>query len=175
MITGNLTQLRPATLADRRQIFEWLAMSDLTSKMMGQPDFPDTCPPTWEEFLDDYLPHFFDDEDPYIGRSFVIEAESVAVGHINYNDIDRRTGTVELDIWLAGRQHTRKGYGTDAILALCRFLHENLCCKAFLLAPSARNREAVAAYQKCGFEPIDWMPKGFVPDYHDTVIMMKTV
>jgi diamine N-acetyltransferase len=172
-INGQIIRLCPATLADRRRIFEWLALSDLTAKMMGPPDFPDNPVPTWEEFLDDYLPHFFDDENPYIGRSYVIEARGEAVGQINYNDIDRSTGTVELDIWLAGSQHTHKGYGSDAILTLCRFLNENLDCNAFILAPSVLNGEAVAAYRKCGFEPIDWVPEGFVPDYGDTVIMMK--
>ena len=89
MIKGQKVILRPATPGDRRQIFEWLTQSDLTSKMIGPPDFADNSIPTWDYFIKDYNPHFFDDINPDRGRSFIIEVNGEHTGHINYNEIDR--------------------------------------------------------------------------------------
>jgi RimJ/RimL family protein N-acetyltransferase len=173
VIKGQNVTLRPATVADQRQIFEWLAQSDITSRMIGPPDFSDNPIPTWEEFMDDYNPEFFNDDNPDNGRSFIIETDGNTVGHINYNKIDRGTGTVELDIWLARSEHCNKGYGTDAINALCRYLNEQLDCNTLILAPSARNKAAIRAYEKCGFKPADRLPENLVPDYHDTLVLVK--
>jgi len=175
MIKGQQVILRPATLNDRRQIFEWLAQSDLTSNMLGPPDFPDNLVPTWDEFVSDYNPNFFTNFNPDGGRSFIIEVSGAGIGHINYNEIDRSINTVELDIWLADSQHCNKGYGTDAILTLCDYLFYNFNCKAIILAPSARNKAAIRAYEKCGFQTINESLEHFVPDYYDTVIMMKKI
>jgi RimJ/RimL family protein N-acetyltransferase len=173
MIKGMKVILRPATLNNRRQIYEWLTQSDITSKIIGPPDFIDNPVPTWEYFINDYNPHFFDDINPDNGRSFIIEVNGFQSGHINYNEIDRNTDTVELDVWLAGSEHCNKGYGTDAINTLCNYLTANLNCKRFILAPSSRNKAAVRAYRKCGFEPTDQVPANFIPDYHDSVVMIK--
>ena len=96
IIKGSEVILRPATPNDCRQIYEWLTQSDITSKMIGPPDFIDNPIPTWEDFINDYNSHFFDDIDPDNGRSFIIEVSDFQLGHINYNEIDRRTDSVEL-------------------------------------------------------------------------------
>ena len=173
MIKGANIKLRPATLSDRWNIYQWLALSDITAQMMGPPYFPGNPIPTWEEFVSDYKPHFFDDIDPDNGRSYIIEVNGEAVGQINYNEIDRSTNTVELDIWLAGRKYCNKGYGTDAINTLCSYLAEYLNCETFILAPSARNKAAIKAYEKCGFQLTYELPQHFIPDYPDTVVMMQ--
>lgn len=169
MLTGTRIVLKPATLSDRRKIFEWLTQSDLTSKMMGPPDFEDNEIPSWEFFVDDYNPHFFDDEDPDQGRSYLIMISGKPIGHINYNEIDRNTNIVELDIWLNRSKHCNKGYGTEAINTLCLHLHNELGCNDFILAPSA----AIRTYEKCGFHKADNPPDNFIPDYRDTVIMVR--
>lgn len=173
VLTGEKTILRPATLDDRRKIFEWLTASDLTPELMGPPKFPEIEIPAWEDFMNDYTPQYFNDTNPEKGKSFIIEAEGEEVGQINYNDIDRINNTVELDIWLSGSSRTRKGFGTDAINTLCSFLHQTLRCNTFILAPSARNKNAIRAYEKCGFRQTDNVPDNFIPDYHDTVVMIK--
>jgi diamine N-acetyltransferase len=54
IIKGTEVILRPATPNDRRQIYEWLTQSDITSKMIGPPDFGDNPIPTWKDFMNDY-------------------------------------------------------------------------------------------------------------------------
>lgn len=132
MIQGTNIILRPAVPDDRKAIYTWLAHSDITAEMMGPPRFPELPVPSWEAFLDDYLPHYFTDTDPGRGRCFIIEAKGRPVGQITYNEIDRSTQSVELDIWLAGSHCCCKGYGTDAIRTLCRYLEEYLGCRKSL-------------------------------------------
>lgn len=141
--------------------------------MIEPPLFPDNPIPSWEEFTEDYNLEFFDDLHPDQGRSYIIEAEGTDVGHINYNEIDRESNSVELDIWLAGSKYCNKGYGTEAILVLCQYLADHLGCRTFFLAPSARNKAAIRAYEKCRFQVAKELPRNFVPDYEDSVVMMK--
>jgi RimJ/RimL family protein N-acetyltransferase len=173
MIPGKHITLRPARQDDRKQIYQWLAQSDVTAKMMGLPDYPDNPVPDQDEFLADYTDQYFNDNEPYSGRSYIILHDGVPAGHINYNEFPRGTTTVELDIWLAGSAFCNKGIGTDAINTLCSHLAPALGCRKFILAPSGRNKAAIRAYEKCGFRKTDAMPDGFVPDYEDTVVMIK--
>ena len=159
---------------DRLHIFQWLAESDITYKMLGPPYFEDNPPPTWNEFIQDYNPEFFNDEDPDHGRSYIIEVDGGPVGHINYNEIYRPSNYVEMDIWLAGSAYCNKGYGSDAICTLCDYLRDNLACSTFVIAPSARNQGAIRVYEKCGFRITSEVFEGFIPDYFDTVVMVKT-
>lgn len=175
MITlkGDRIILTPATLDDRRRIYDWMAHSDITCQMMGPPEFEDNPIPEWEFFKNDYNPDFFNDEDPDQGRSYIIQVNGESVGHINYNEIERSTNTAELDIWMAGSRFCNKGYGSDAIETLCHYLATQLHCTRFVLAPSARNKNAIRAYEKCGFKKSPEIPPGFIPDYADTVVMIK--
>lgn len=173
IIKGKLVTFRPATPDDRRQLYQWLAHSDLTARMLGAPLFPDAEIPTWEYFIEDYNLDFFNDINPDNGRSFIIEVNKEPVGHINYNQIDQVTNTVELDIWLRSSTYCNQGYGSDAINTLCNYLTRQLYCQKIILAPYARNKAAVRAYTKCGFAPANAPPNNFIPDYFDTVVMVK--
>lgn len=175
IIVGKKVKLIPATMEHREMIYEWLAHSDLTSKMFGPPHFPDNLVPTWDEFIHDYTENFFKDELPLLGRCFIIKVEENPIGQINYNDIDIKEKQVELDIWLSETAQTHKGFGTDAIVTLCNYLHHRFGCERFIMAPSARNLQAIRAYEKAGFKITGETPAGFVPDYIDTIIMMKKI
>ncbi len=171
-LTGEKVELVPAVQSDAKDIFQWLAQSDLTANMMGPPLFPEIEIPSWEDFQEDYLPLYFSDDKPKDGRCFVIEVEGKRVGQINFSKIDEE-GRVELDIWLAGSSVVGKGLGPDAINTLCSHLKEEFQCRQIIIAPSARNPFAVRAYQRAGFEITNNAPDWFVPDYHDTVIMVR--
>lgn len=164
--------IRPTTIHDKKKVFEWLAHSNLTNEMLGGPKFPDNPAPTWKEFDQDYLDYFFDGTRPEKGRCFIIICDGTEVGQINYNPIDKKTKTTELDIWLSDKKYTGQGIGTAAIKLLCSQLFENLGCKQIIIQPSARNENAIKAYKKAGFIVQNQVPKGFELDYHDSVIMI---
>lgn len=174
VLTTKLLTLRPATLQDKRKVYNWLAHSNLTSEMLGPPNFPDIPIPTWDEFNEDYLDHYFDDSQPLKGRCFILIHNGQEIGQINYNEINTNSNSTEIDIWLADREFTGKGLGTEAIKMLCDYLDKSLDCKTVYIAPSRRNLNAIKAYRKAGFIETVNLPDHFTPDYNDTVVLTKT-
>lgn len=178
VISGAEVTLRPARESDRRDVFAWLAGSDVTSSMMGPPIFPEQPAPTWEEFNADYGPNFFNGSTPEVEGSYIIEVAGVPVGQINYEIRERPVRLAELDIWLRSLADTGHGYGPDALNALTAHLFRALGVDTFLIRPSARNPRAIRAYQKAGFTIVPMSPQEQVGrygagDYEDTVVLIK--
>ena len=181
-IQGERVVLRPATHEDEPQILEWLLNSDVTPSMLGPPQFPERPLPLPEDSSQRLDPHYFDGTAPELGRCFLILVDGESVGQLNYNDIMERDGRkrVELDIWMRSESCCGKGYGTDALDALCRYLHERFGVEQFMVQPSARNPRAIRAYEKVGFKRLEvsmdsarrlWGPN----DYCDSVYMVRTI
>lgn len=138
VLQGKFVALRLSTLDDRRRIYDWFAHSDLRSSMLGEPTFPDEFVPTWEEFCEDHTPHFFEGEITEMGRCFIMQVNNEDVGQIYFNDIEERNGIkrVELDMWMRAERFCGKGYGSDALKALCDFLAKRLGVDQFMVQPS---------------------------------------
>ncbi|MBK9270290.1 MAG: GNAT family N-acetyltransferase [Saprospiraceae bacterium] len=175
MIYGTRISLKPATRKDKSKIYEWLVYSNLSKEMFGPPKYPDCPAPSWEEFDEDYLDHYFDDSKPTEGRCYIILRDDLEIGQINYNHIDPESRTTELDVWLSDKKYTGKAYGVEAIGLLCDYLFRSFGCQIFYLAPSQRNAKAIRAYQKAGFEPMQKQPDHFIPDYSDSILLQKKI
>ncbi len=172
--------IRPALASDRRNVYGWLAESDVTASMMGPPTYPDLAIPTWDEFCADYLPRYFDDSEPFAGRCFIIVAGGHDVGVVCYNAIDEQRRLTELDIWLRSEAACGKGYGSNALRLLCEHLHEAYGVGEFIIRPSERNRRAIAAYQRAGFERLPLTPseqrmKFGEGDCQDSVVLLRRI
>lgn len=121
---------------------------------MGPPTFPETPIPTYEEFCADYIQHFWTHEDPPAGRMFIIVSGGEKVGCITQNEIVKTPDgrrAVELDIWLAGPEVLNRGYGRQALRAMCELVKEEFDVDVAFLQPSSRNEAACAAYAAAGF------------------------
>ena len=182
VLHGQLVTLRPATLEDRRSIYEWAAFSDATQAMMGPPTYPEHPVPIWEEFCEDHKAHFFNGYDPELGRCFIILVDNEPVGQVYFNDINEREGIrrTEMDLWMRAEKYCGKGYGSAALLTLCEHVARQLAVREFMVQPSARNPRAIRAYEKIGFVrlplTIDEVRKFWGPnDYFDSVYMVKTI
>lgn len=173
LLTTPLLTLRPAILQDKKKIFNWLTNSNMTREMMGPPEYPDSPVPSWTEFDMDYSDQYFDPSDPRAGQCYLIIHNDLEIGQINHNEIRHDLKCTELDIWMADRKYTGKGYGSSALKSLCFYLLKNFDCKTFYIAPSRRNTRAIRAYHKAGFKIAESIPDHFIPDYHDTVLMVK--
>ncbi len=77
IIQGDGFVLRPASIADQRPVYEWLAHSDIASAMNGPPIFPEKPIPTWDEFCDADCLQYFTDSAPQLGRSYLILVNDV--------------------------------------------------------------------------------------------------
>ena len=146
MIEGKRIHLCPATLEDRRMIYDWGHASDIASFLdpSGEPQ------DTFDAWCDDWSEHYFTDESPRLGRMFLILHEDSPVGTVAYNNIDPKN-RVELDIWMNSEANCGRGFGPDAIEALCSYLTANFGVRTFMMQPSARNPRAIRAYEKAGF------------------------
>ncbi len=180
-ILGKKIRLRPARKADRRKIFLWLTQSDVTPSMMGMPNYPDNPVPSWKEFCDDYKPHFFNSSGDGKGRNFIIIAGDEEVGAIGYDLLDMQKNRVVVDIWMRAEKYCNSGYGSDALNTLCDYLYKTYGITKFLISPSARNKRAIAAYRKSGFEFVSTLNKKeqerefCISEYDDNVLMIKKV
>ena len=178
IIKGIIVTLRPAIIQDRKKIFKWLTQSDITSSMMGPPDYSDNPIPTWSEFKNDYKETFFNDSGNGKGRNYIIIANETEVGTIGYDGVNRQESIAELDIWMKENQYCGRGYGTDALNALTTYLFKEYGIANFIIRPSVRNTRAIRAYCKAGFmiillsreELIKQFGRG---DYTDTVTLIK--
>ena len=179
MIRGKQIILRPAVKQDKRPVYEWLAESDTTPSFMGQPHFPDNPAPSWDEFMDDYKPYFFDGSRPESGRCFIILVNNKSVGQVNYDNTDQHRRT-ELDIWMSCEANCGKGYGPDALETLCKYLFNKYGITEFVIRPSVRNLRAISAYEKAGFQRKKFTPSEeeaeFGPrDYDDSIVLIKRI
>ena len=178
IISGSIVRLRSARESDRRDVYSWLACSDVTPSMLGPPDYRDAPPPTWDEFCSDYGPHFFDESALSREASWVVEVEGEAVGHVNYIIVDSPPRYAELDIWMRSERDTGHGWGSDALGALMEYLDSAHGIPMFVIRPSARNHRAIRAYEKAGFTRIPMTAQDqarvYGPgDYDDTVVLVR--
>ena len=178
-ITGNKIELKHAQESDRQKIYIWLTQSDLTSSIMGSQDYPDNAMPTWDEFCDDYPLSFFNASGDGKGRNYIIVINDEKIGTIGYDLLDKQKDRVVLDIWMRSEKYCGHGYGSDALNTLCNYIHKNHGITNFIISPSARNKRAIAAYKKAGFEFIKTLNKEEQKkefgqaEYDDNILMIK--
>ena len=120
-IIGKKIDLVPAKETDRVKIFSWLTQSDLTSSMLGEPNYPDHPIPSWEKFCADYTLDFFNTSGDGKGRNYIILLNDIEVGTIGYDLLDKTKESVVLDIWMKSEKYCGKGYGSEALETLCNY------------------------------------------------------
>ncbi len=181
-IQGERVVLQPASPEDEPQILDWLLRSDVTPSLLGPPLFPERPLPAPDDSSQRFDPHYLDGTAPHLGRCYLILVDDEPVGQVTYNDIMEWDGRkrVELDIWMCSESCCGKGYGPDAIDAVCRHLHERFGVEEFMVQPSARNPRAIHAYEKVGFRRLDLPIEAALEvwglnDYCDSVYMVRTI
>ena len=172
MIKGNIVTLQPANQNDKRTIYEWL----IQWKSLAL----DYSLPSWKEFCDDYKDFFFDGTKKNVGRCYLIVVDNAPVGQINYHTLHRNYKHTELDIWMKNDDSCGKGFGSDALITLCQYLHNELGIREFIIRPSAQNKRAIRAYQKAGFRKIECslekqLSRYSSPDSDDCIVMIKYI
>ena len=173
MIEGTRIHLVPATLHDKQAVYQWCFHSETTPSHSGPPHFPDVLIPSFEAFCADYYDDdFFTDAAPNRGRGYIIRHKEQPVGFVSYTSFHMKPGKAEFDIWMNCEANCGKGFGTDALLTLANELADTLGVCEFIMRPSAKNRRALRAYQKAGFEasrqpPSDYLLAEYLSLYGD--------
>ena len=78
-------------------------------------------------------------------------ADGRLIGLIRLRDAEPETGCAELDIYIGEKDHWGKGYGTDAVRAVCRYGFDKMRLHKVSLTVVAGNDGARRAYEKVGF------------------------
>lgn len=63
-------------------------------------------------------------------------------------------GTFCFDLFIADEDMLNKGYGTKAVRAFAKKLHDEFGAKRILIDPEAKNARAIRCYEKAGFKKI---------------------
>lgn len=152
ILPGQKVILRPMTVEEMPMFYQWATQSDATPYWYGELQGDEV--PTYEEFLKDWKRYYFDGSNPGRGRCFVILVEDEPIGQVNYNEIDQRNRSVELDIIIAKDIHKNRGYGTDALKILTDYLFEHMGIEICWIDVIAKNPRAIRAYEKAGFQKV---------------------
>jgi diamine N-acetyltransferase len=120
----------------------------------------------WKEYPDPLYSHYNppnlslrEREDWYLKRKHDPDMVYLAIdnhqgrllGFICLNRIDRKAKTLWMGIFL-GHEFTDRGYGTDALLTLSRYLFEKGRLEMMFLDVASHNKRAIRCYLKCGFK-----------------------
>lgn len=106
---------------------------------------------TKEKFFQDWHEGYFDLNSLERGQCFWIIVNGKKIGQVNYNEIDSKNKKVELDIIIGTQENMGRGYSSDALKALMKYLFEKLNINKIWIEPRANNIRAIKAYKKIGF------------------------
>ncbi|HEX2956032.1 MAG TPA: GNAT family N-acetyltransferase [Chitinispirillaceae bacterium] len=146
-----MIQIRHATISEKEKTYNWLCLSDTTSMHMGEPDYPESPIPDWQQFQDDFEDFYYLESGRDKGSVMIIENDGEEIGCLCYARFHLKPYRAELDIWFKAKVYCGKGYGPQALQRLIKYLTEKQNVKKFLIRPSEKNLRAIAAYEKAGF------------------------
>jgi aminoglycoside 6'-N-acetyltransferase len=156
ILQGNRVVLRTGTESDLARLSEIARAPEVMQWWSGLSD---------EEIRDQFV-------DSPLG--FVVEVDGEIVGAIQYSEEEdpmyRHAG---IDIYLSAACHGR-GYGTDAVRVLARYLLFERGHHRITIDPAATNASAIHTYEKVGFRKVGIMrdyERGPDGTWHDGLLM----
>jgi aminoglycoside 6'-N-acetyltransferase len=161
---GSRLVLRPVTLDDLPRLLEILREPEVARH--------------WSEPDDDFDRHELLAGDEADGAervtTFVITAGGETIGWIAaWEKLHRDYRHAGIDLFLTTAQQGR-GYGTEAIRLVCRFLFEERGHHRITIDPAASNMRAIRAYEQVGFKRVGVMrryERGADGTYHDGMLL----
>ncbi|MEO1450244.1 MAG: GNAT family N-acetyltransferase [Bacteroidota bacterium] len=148
-LAGERIRLRPLTLNERKLFFKWATHSDATPFWYG--DLYGDEVPSYSIFKLEWPDHYFLGNAPHMGRAYGIELNGRLIGEINYNEINEVDYSVSLDVIIAEKTYHNKGYGTEAIVLLTRFLFDQYEIRKSQIEVISKNPRAYRAFEKAGY------------------------
>ncbi|MBS4537037.1 GNAT family N-acetyltransferase [Clostridium sp. D2Q-11] len=167
MFIGNKIKLREYTKDDVKKAQRY--MNDPEVRGLLTPGIP-------------YLYTLEDEEKWYASQSatndtysFAIETleEGKYIGGCGINKVDWKNSTVTIGIFIGDKDYWGKGYGTDAMEVLIKFIFKEMNINKIKLNVFSFNERAQKSYEKCGFKVEGILRQEIFRDgeYHDDIIM----
>ena len=167
MYTGKKVRLREYKKEDVKQAQSFI--NDPEVKRLLHPGIP-------------YLYTFEDELKWFEGMSATKERYSFAIetlednkyiGGCGINDIDWKNSVIVVGIFIGDKDYWSKGFGTDAMQVLIKFIFEQMNIHKIKLHVYSFNDRAIKCYEKCGFKQEGILRKEVFKDgkYYDDIVM----
>jgi RimJ/RimL family protein N-acetyltransferase len=166
MISSERLRLRPIRQEDLPLLRAWFD-DPATMRFWGQP-FPLVAEDQFETDLAGRFRCF--DEAGY----FMIELlDGAPIGRIEYERLDPQARSAEVMILIGAVDGRGRGYGTEAMVALLRYLFHQRNLHRVALSVIAWNERAIRSYEKAGFVVEGRLRDDLYFDgrYHDQMLM----
>lgn len=107
--------------------------------------------------------------------NFAIETleEKKYIGGCGINKLDWKNSVATIGIFIGNEDYWGKGYGSDALNILIKFIFEQMNIHKIKLGVYSYNKRAIKCYEKCGFKKEGVLREELFRDgkYHDVIIM----
>jgi RimJ/RimL family protein N-acetyltransferase len=144
-LRGQHVFLRPAERSDIPTFVRWFADADVTRNLMARAPFSQAAEEQWFDRM--LAAHAKTD---WFFVICLLDDER-AIGTIGLHDLDQTNGTAVFGIAIGEKAEWDKGYGTDALHAICDFGFGELRLERIELEVYADNARARRSYEKAGF------------------------
>ncbi|QRG67252.1 GNAT family N-acetyltransferase [Brevibacillus choshinensis] len=175
MHKGKLIELRPVTREDMERMYIWRNDHEAATWAAG------SSLATYSNISLESLNAMYDENvrtaklsDKFNRFIFSIYTlEGVHIGNCDYRDVNPITRAATIGIGILDKEYWSKGYGTDTLQVLLRFLFLTLNLNRVQLDTWSGNARAIRAYEKCGFVVEGRLRQNEYVDgqYYDTVMM----
>ena len=107
--------------------------------------------------------------------NFAIETleDKKYLGGCGINEVDWKNSKAVIGIFIGNKEYWNKGYGTDVMNTLIRFIFEQMNINKIKLNVYSFNERAIKCYEKCGFKREGVLRQEIFRDgkYHDEIVM----
>ena len=166
-LRGELVYLRPAERSDLDLFVRWFADAETTRYLGVRAPFSRAMEEKWFEGMLE--------EQGKRGYHFVIclLADDRAIGTAGFHHVNYEDGHASFGISIGEKAEWSKGYGTDALRAICDFGFGQLRLERIELDVYEPNKRAQRSYEKAGFVTEGTMRHAHFSDgkHHDVLRM----
>ena len=142
-IEGEKVYLSPMNIEDVEKYVEWLNNPNITQYLSIHNKMVDLISET--EFIEK------NSKEEFL-LAIIRSSDNVLLGNIRLSDIDYKSGTATLGIFIGEEENLSKGYGSEAIKLILSYAFNELRLHNIMLNVYDMNERAKKAYQKCGFK-----------------------
>jgi RimJ/RimL family protein N-acetyltransferase len=153
--SGRLVLLREKRVEDAERDYAWRADPELAAYDAARP-----ISMSFRSFVASLV-----DELRYPAehrRTFAIEDRETGthIGNVMYYGYDRRKREAELGVTIGDREFWSRGYGTDAVGTMVRYLFEHLELRRVYLHTLTWNYRAQSCFRRVGFRAVGEVQRG---------------
>ena len=166
MLQGVKTWIRPLNEEDLDDFYAWC--NDQEYNLWASGAWPLTTLLSKDEVYNRFI------EAKEGGHRYAVLAEDrKLIGTIGFRDINEPARSATVFLGIGVKDYWGKGYGTDALITLCRFLFAQWNFHRLTLDTWDGNTRAIRAYQKAGFQIEGRLRQArfVLGSYHDVIIM----